>query len=90
MSDIAAKREGDTAENKESQLNAKRAKCDVADGQGDQSEGDSAYKSNILSGFVTSQILNDSAREKKIFVHGKVRERFAAPLAPFRVFESTP
>lgn len=85
MSDVAAKREGDTPETKESQLNAKRAKCDVTDGHGDQSEGESAFKSNILSKFVTSQILNDSAREKKIFVHGKVRERFTATLALFRV-----
>lgn len=72
MSDVAAKREGDAPENEESQLNAKRAKCDVTDGQGDQGEGEPACKRNILSGFVTSQILNDSAREKKIFVHGKV------------------
>lgn len=72
MSDAAANREGDTPENEESQLNAKRAKCDVTDGQGDHGEGEPACKRNILSGFVTSQILNDSAREKKIFVHGKV------------------
>lgn len=89
MSDIAAKREGDTPENKESQLNAKRAKCDVTDGQGDQAEGEAAHKSNILSGFVTSQILNDSAREKKIFVHGKVWEHFTATLALFSVYVST-
>lgn len=83
MSDVATKREGDTPETKESQLNAKRAKCDDTDGQGDQSDGESARKSDILSGFVTSQILNDSAREKKIFVHGKVRELSAANLALF-------
>lgn len=75
MSDVATKREGDTAEAKESQLNAKRAKCDDTGGRGDHSDGEPACKSNILSGFVTSQILNDSAREKKIFVHGKVRDR---------------
>lgn len=85
MSDVAAKREGDTPEAKESQLDAKRAKFDVTDGQGDQSEGESAHKSHILSAFVTSQILNDSAREKKIFVHGMVRERLAPTLAPFSV-----
>lgn len=83
MSDVAAKREGDTPETKESQLDAKRAKCDVTDGRVDQSEGESADKSSILSGFVTSQVLNDSAREKKIFVHGKVREPLAATLVPF-------
>lgn len=76
MSDVAAaKREGVTPEDQESQLNAKRAKCDVTGGQGDQAEGERACKSSVLSGFVTSQVLNDSAREKKIFVHGKVRER---------------
>lgn len=95
MSDVATKREGDTPEKEESRLNAKRAKCDVTDGQGDQGEVEPACKSSILSGFVTSQILNDSAREKKIFVHGKVRERFTAALASFSFsylsdFESTP
>ncbi|XP_075899621.1 m7GpppX diphosphatase-like [Nelusetta ayraudi] len=85
MSDVAANREGDTPENEESQLNAKRAKCDVTDGQGDHGEGEPACKRNILSGFVTSQILNDSAREKKIFVHGKLDNQEAVV-----IMEKTP
>lgn len=70
MADTAAKREADSLENEDLLLKAKRAKGDDKDGQ-DRGEGESKCD-NILSGFVTSQILNDSAREKSIFIHGKV------------------
>lgn len=70
MADTAAKREADSLENEDLLLKAKRAKCDDKDGQ-DIGEEESKCD-NILSGFVTSQILNDSAREKSIFIHGKV------------------
>ena len=35
--------------------------------------GEECGEENILSGFKTTAVLKDSAREKTIFLHGKVR-----------------
>lgn len=69
MANAAAKRENLTAENKNELVEAKRARTD------DENEGKDEIvpdTENILSGFKTSSVLNDSAREKIAFIHGKV------------------
>lgn len=48
----------------------KRAKPDNENGRGEV--GHESESENILSGFKTSTVLSDSAREKNIFIHGKV------------------
>lgn len=71
MADSAAKRETDSDEPDDLSLKVKRPKSDNENGRGLGAK-DSEPK-NILSGFSTSKVLSDSAREKNIFVHGKVR-----------------
>lgn len=63
---MAAKREvSNTGRNEESE-EIKRLKSDRKDKE------DEPECENILSGFQTSNVLSDSAREKTIFIHGKV------------------
>lgn len=65
MADSAAKHETDELYQK-----AKRAKSDNENGGGEV--GKEIECGNILSEFKTTKVLSDSAREKNIFIHGKV------------------
>ncbi len=69
MADYAAKRETVGAGTDELSQNVKRAKVDNENGGGENGK----ESENILCGFKTSTVLSDSAREKIMFVHGKVR-----------------
>lgn len=64
-SQVAAKRETDGDGSDELTQKAKRVKGDSENGGGGE---------NVLSGFKTSSVLSDSAREKNIFIRGKVRK----------------
>ena len=50
-------------ETEELDQKVKKTKCDSEDNGGE----------TLLCGFQTSGVLSDSAREKTIFIHGKVR-----------------
>lgn len=68
MTDIVAKRDAGSEENEELLRNIKRPKTDK-----DPSETtEGADSRRVLSEFKTSKILSESAREKTIFIHGKV------------------
>lgn len=68
MTDIVAKRDASSEENEELLRNIKRPKTDK-----DPSETmEGADSRSVLSEFKTSKILSESAREKTIFIHGKV------------------
>ncbi len=69
MADTAAKRESDGAGADELSQKVKRAKAESENGRGEVGE----ESENILCGFKTSSVLSDSAREKNIFIRGKVR-----------------
>lgn len=69
MADTAAKRQSDSAGTDESSQKAKRAKADSENGRGEAGK----ESENILCGFKTSNVLSDSAREKNMFIRGKVR-----------------
>ncbi|KAM8733767.1 m7GpppX diphosphatase [Acanthopagrus schlegelii] len=75
MADSAAKRETDSDEPDDLSLKVKRPKFDNENGRGVGAK-DSEPKS-ILSGFSVSKVLSDSAREKNIFVHGKLADQEA-------------
>lgn len=66
MTDCAVKRDADRDESDGFPGNAKRSK---KDNEGSESP-------NILFGFQSSKVLSDSAREKNIFIHGKVKLYF--------------
>lgn len=68
MANTEAKRELANTESKEVSV-VKRVKTDHVDRGAEQNKCESE---NILSGFQTLKVLSDSAREKIIFVHGKV------------------
>ena len=78
MADAAGKREPDGGGAGELAPRAKRAKADNGNGGGDvgkepEPEPEPEPEAeNVLSRFRTSNVLSDSAREKNIFVHGKV------------------
>lgn len=69
MANAAAKRENLTIDNENASVEAKRVKADDEDEGKDEKVSDSE---DILSRFKTSSVLNDSAREKIAFIHGKV------------------
>lgn len=69
MANVEAKREISSAESEESSREAKRAKGDNKNGE---ETGNEPEWKNILSTFTTSSVLSDSAREKIMFLHGKV------------------
>lgn len=71
MADRAAKREADSVGTDEALQKVKSAKYDNENGEGEVGKDSASDK--ILCGFKTSNILRDSAREKNIFIHGKVR-----------------
>ncbi|XP_037552870.1 m7GpppX diphosphatase [Nematolebias whitei] len=81
MANADAKRELANTESKEMSV-VKRVKVDHVDrgAEENKSEGD-----NILSGFQTTNVLSDSAREKIIFVHGKIADQDAVV-----ILEKTP
>lgn len=69
MADTSAKRLLDSDKTGEPAPDVKRGKTDNENGRED---GNESVQENVLSGFKTSSVLSDSAREKNIFVHGKV------------------
>ncbi|MEQ2171650.1 hypothetical protein GOODEAATRI_013044 [Goodea atripinnis] len=82
MATVAAKREISSAENDELSREAKRAKAD--DKNGEEGGNESEWE-NVLSTFTASSVLSDSAREKIMFVHGKIADHDAVV-----VLEKTP
>ncbi|KAM4732257.1 m7GpppX diphosphatase [Anableps anableps] len=82
MANVAAKREISSAESEGLSREAKRAKGD--DKNGEEGGNESEWE-NVLSTFTTSSVLSDSAREKIMFVHGKIDDRDAVV-----VLEKTP
>ncbi|XP_070769657.1 m7GpppX diphosphatase [Enoplosus armatus] len=79
MADSAAKRETDGSD--EISQKVKRAKADNENGRGE----DGKEYENILSEFKTSNVLSDSAREKIMFIRGKLADQEAVV-----VLEKTP
>lgn len=68
MTDIAAKRDAGREENEELLRDIKRPKTDK-----DPSETmEGSDSRSVLSEFKTSKVLSESAREKTMFIHGKV------------------
>ncbi|XP_034399180.1 m7GpppX diphosphatase [Cyclopterus lumpus] len=83
MADTAAKRETDSVGTDELSQRVKRAKADNENGDG--GVGKDPESEHILSEFKTSTVLSDSAREKTIFVHGKLGDQEAVV-----ILEKTP
>ncbi|XP_056295506.1 m7GpppX diphosphatase [Pseudoliparis swirei] len=83
MADTAAKRETDSVGTDELSQRVKRARVD--DENGDGGVGNDPESENILSEFKTSAVLSDSAREKTIFIHGKLGDQEAVV-----ILEKTP
>ncbi|XP_041845249.1 m7GpppX diphosphatase [Melanotaenia boesemani] len=84
MATTEAKREAVAAESDEFSHEVKRAKTDQEKGREDGKESQSE---NILAGFKTSKVLSDSAREKIMFIHGKIDDQDAVVVlekTPFR------
>lgn len=69
MADGAAKRE---AENESGELSMKTKKVKANEENGRVETKQEREPGNVLSGFQLSAVLSDSAREKNIFIHGKV------------------
>ncbi|XP_012720154.2 m7GpppX diphosphatase [Fundulus heteroclitus] len=82
MADVATKRELSSAETEAASREAKRAKADDKNGE---EGGDEAEWENVLSTFTASRVLSDSAREKIMFLHGKIADDDAVV-----VLEKTP
>ncbi|XP_022069700.2 m7GpppX diphosphatase [Acanthochromis polyacanthus] len=78
MADSAAKRQTDSGPD-DLNVEVKKLKPDHENGRQE------AESENILSAFKTSAVLNDSAREKTIFIHGKVTDQDAVV-----ILEKTP
>lgn len=70
MADVSAKREA--KETNELSPKVKKAKGDLECKNGKAENIETDESQNVLTGFETSAVLSDSAREKTIFVHGKV------------------
>ncbi|XP_039871116.1 m7GpppX diphosphatase [Simochromis diagramma] len=82
MADTSAKRLLDNDKTGEPAPDVKRGKTDNENGRED---GNESVQENVLSGFKTSSVLSDSAREKNIFIHGKVADQDAVV-----ILEKTP
>ncbi|XP_026212995.1 m7GpppX diphosphatase-like [Anabas testudineus] len=82
MADNTAKREISN-ETEELSQKTKRAKADHGNGRGEDVKESEA--GNVLSGFQLSAVLSDSAREKNIFIHGKLADQDAVV-----ILEKTP
>lgn len=72
MDDTAGKREGHSLQHDESLQEVKKVKSDDKGSSAEQSSEASELE-NILSAVTATKVLKDSAREKSIFIHGKVR-----------------
>ncbi|KAG8004254.1 m7GpppX diphosphatase [Nibea albiflora] len=84
MADTAVKREADSVEPDElSQRAEKKARGDSENGGGGGEAG--KEPENVLCGFKTSNVLNDSAREKTMFIRGKLADQEAVV-----ILEKTP
>nr|XP_046262970.1 m7GpppX diphosphatase [Scatophagus argus] len=83
MADSTAKREADSVGTDESSQKVKRAKSDSENGRGEVDN--ESGSENILYEFKTSNVLSDSAREKNIFIQGKLADREAVV-----ILEKTP
>ncbi|XP_035524600.1 m7GpppX diphosphatase [Morone saxatilis] len=81
MADTTTKREADSVGSDEVSQKAKRAKSDSENGRGEVGK----EPENILCGFKTSDVLSDSAREKTIFIRGKLADQEAVV-----ILEKTP
>ncbi|CAK6969330.1 m7GpppX diphosphatase [Scomber scombrus] len=82
MADTTAKREPATVETDELTQKVKRAKTDSENGRGEVGD---EFETDVLSGFQTSAVLSDSAREKTIFIRGKLADEDAVV-----ILEKTP
>eukprot|EP00064_Thunnus_orientalis_P012452 superscaffoldBa00001910_g12487 len=82
MADTTTKREPDGVGPDDLSLKVKRAKTDSENGGGEVGE---ESETNVLSGFQTSAVLSDSAREKNIFIRGKLADQDAVV-----ILEKTP
>ncbi|XP_038162192.1 m7GpppX diphosphatase [Cyprinodon tularosa] len=82
MANVSTKREISSAESDELSREVKRVKSDDKNGE---EEGNEPEWENVLSAFTTSSVLSDSAREKIMFVHGKIADNDAVV-----VLEKTP
>ncbi|XP_026186263.1 m7GpppX diphosphatase [Mastacembelus armatus] len=82
MADMAAKRELDSVQPDELVHKVKRTEADNEGGPEVVKESGSG---NILSDFQISAVLSDSAREKSIFIHGKLADQEAVV-----ILEKTP
>ncbi|KAF7648411.1 hypothetical protein LDENG_00157300 [Lucifuga dentata] len=80
MADTADKREH---EGNEPYQQAKKVKRDFDNGRGEVKE--EFESENILSGFKPASVLSDSAREKNVFIHGKLGDQEAVV-----ILEKTP
>lgn len=67
MTDFVVKRDADSDETDDLLRNIKRSKKDT------NSSMDGCQYQNILFEFKSSKVLSDSAREKNMFIHGKVK-----------------
>ncbi|XP_055015534.1 m7GpppX diphosphatase [Boleophthalmus pectinirostris] len=75
MADSGAKRELEETETKEFSPQIKKSRADPESENGKEEQKhteDTDDTGNILSKFETSAVLSESAREKTIFVHGKI------------------
>ncbi|XP_077588828.1 m7GpppX diphosphatase [Stigmatopora nigra] len=79
MADVSTKRENNGAVSNELSPKTKKTKTDH-----ENDRGENGNKS-VLSGFQTITVLSDSAREKTIFVHGKLADENAVV-----ILEKTP
>ncbi|XP_057707159.1 m7GpppX diphosphatase [Corythoichthys intestinalis] len=82
MADHSTKRENNVAASDELSPKAKKTKTEHENDRGEN--GNESGKS-VLSGFQTASVLSDSAREKTIFVHGKLADQNAVV-----ILEKTP
>lgn len=69
MTDFAVKRDADSDETDDLLRNFKRSKKD----NNPSETMDESESQNIMFEFKSSKVLSDSAREKNIFIHGKVK-----------------
>ncbi|XP_077466381.1 m7GpppX diphosphatase-like [Stigmatopora argus] len=82
MADVSTKRENNGAVSNELSPKTKKTKTDH---EKDRGENGSKSEKTVLSGFQTITVLSDSAREKTIFVHGKLADQNAVV-----ILEKTP
>ncbi|XP_077465430.1 m7GpppX diphosphatase-like [Stigmatopora argus] len=82
MADVSTKRENNGNVSNELSPKTKKTKTDH---EKDRGENGNKSEKTVLSGFQTITVLSDSAREKTIFVHGKLADQNAVV-----ILEKTP